>query len=251
MPLATIPVSPYPSVPAVAGVPALIRSAEPVLQSTILLASDVASVVRMFSGPEWGLFDKNGNALMIGDSVISVDYRQEWRVADFQVEEGGFASFDKVQVPFDVRVTFAVTGEGSLFSSLIPGAGLISLLSGSSPGASNRTTALAVLAKAAKSLDVISVITPEARYDSCNIVHYDYRREAKHGVTLISVDVWLSEIRIAGTAQFTQTDTASSTPSTTTPTRADSAAPTTDGGTVQSMTPTKVESNGLPAGATT
>ena len=41
------------------------------------------------------------------------------------------------------------------------------------------------LEKAVKSLDLYKVATPEAVYTSANLVHMDYRREARRGINLL------------------------------------------------------------------
>lgn len=197
MALTNIIVPAFPDVPRAPGVPSVLRQVGALANNVVMLAADVASIARMFLGPQWGIF-KDGAPIFVGDSVLGVDYRREWRVSDFPIEAGGFASYNKVQVPFDVRVIFSVSGAGSLLSSLIPGgAGWMA--------APNRTEMLTVLKLAAESLDLYSVHTPELNYDNCNIVHYDYRREARSGTTLIKVEVWLTEIRIAPKAALTQT----------------------------------------------
>jgi hypothetical protein len=225
MALTDIIVPAFPDVPSVPGVPAVLRQIGAVTNNIALLAADVASIARMFLGPQWGIL-KGGQPLLVGNSVVAFDFRKEWRVSDYPVEKGAFASYDKVAVPFDVRITFAVSGEGSLLSSLIPGAaGWMAV--------PNRTAMLTLLDTAAKSLDLVSVITPEATYDSCNIVHYDYRREARGGTTLIRVDVWLVEIRIAPSPQFTQTKTEAA------------AAPVNDGP-VQATPPATPDAGGIP-----
>jgi hypothetical protein len=220
MPLVPLAVPAFPDVPRAPGVPAVLRLAGAVQNALVLLVADAVIIARMFAGPQWGIWDQSGRPLVIGDSVAGVDFRQEWRVSDYPIERGSFASYDKVAVPFDIRVTFSVSGAGADFF----GAGLAALVTGASPGVANRTAALAVLRAAAESLDLFSVVTPEFRYDNCNIVHYDYRREARGGATLIKVDVWLVQIRIAPAPQFTQT-------------KPESAADRVNGGAVQPATP--------------
>lgn len=215
MPLDNVIVPAFPNVPAAAGVPAVLRpSGAPALGNAVLLASDVASVIGLFLGPQWGIFDATGAPVLAADSVLAVDFRKEWRVSDYPLEGGSFASYDRIEMPFDIRVTFAVSGAGSLLSSLVPGGALLSLLPGFSQAAA-RTAVLTALATAAAnppgatSLPVYSVVTPEVSYPSCSIVHYDYRREARGGATLIRIDVWLAEARIAPPPQFSQTTAAS------------------------------------------
>ena len=56
------------------------------------------------------------------------------------------------------------------------------------------------------------VITPEAIYPNCNIVGYDYSREAGDGARMIKANIHLQEIReVEVQYTTTKTDTASPT----------------------------------------
>ena len=99
-----------------------------------------------------------------------------------------------------------------------------SLTPGPHAGPDGRRRFLVAMEKYAASLDLFDVVTPEFSYPSCNIVHFDYRREARKGATLITVDVWLVQIRIAPDKQFSQT-------------KAADGAPQENGGAVQSTPP--------------
>lgn len=196
MPLLPISLPAFPDVPLALGVPPMPRLAGPLIPALAFLAADVGAIARLFIGPQWGIFF-NGAPALVGDSVIGVDFRREWRLANYPVEGGGFATYDKIAQPFDVRVTFAVAGTSNLLFQLIPGSGLLNI--------ANRTAFLTALGTMAASLSLFSVVTPELNYDNLSIVHYDYRREASSGATMIKIDVWLQEVRIAAPPQFTQT----------------------------------------------
>src|SRR5580765_785951 len=135
----------YPDVPKGHGVPSVFRApTQPVFTAALLIA-DAASIVRMFSGPEWGIFTQGGAAFAIPDSVVSVDYRREWRISDYPVEKGGFQSFNKIATPFDIRIRFATSGPSSFF----PISGFIGQTGGTSRG-----DFLAQIDYAAKSLEL-------------------------------------------------------------------------------------------------
>lgn len=123
--------------------------------------------------PQWGIFDKSGRSVVTADSVLNVEYKQDWRISDYPLEQGAFESYNKVNTPFDARVTF-VTG-GSF---------------------ANRQAMLASIAAIAGDLKLYSVVTPEATYPSVNINHYDYSR-AEGAIGLIKVGVWVTQINIS------------------------------------------------------
>lgn len=198
-----------PNVPQVAGVPALSSySAVPLA----LLVADTAIVVHRALQPQWGIYTLAGapviasslasllgvgslvsslnsiSSLLVGKNVLSLfsivdfEYKQDWSISDYPVEQGGFQSYDKTQLPYDLRMRVAAGGSES-----------------------NRQALLNTVDTAANSLDLYNAVTPERTYQSCNITHYDYKRTASNGVGLIVVDIWMVEIRVTATAAFSNT----------------------------------------------
>lgn len=115
-------------------------------------------------------------------SVIEFAFKKDWTVSDYPQEQGAFQSYDKVELPFDVRMRIAAGGSASNLRDLL-----------------DRAEA------ASKTLDLYDVVTPEKTYRSCNITRYDYRRTATNGVGLIVVDFGLVEVRVTATAEFSFT----------------------------------------------
>jgi len=167
----------FPDVPKAPGVPPVMRQAGAIENTVVAVASDAINVVKQFLGfgPTWGIFSpKTGQPVFASDSVVALDYRQEWRIADYPIERGGFVSYNKLKMPFDIRVSFSFAGNQGLLGSLIPGGALLSLIPGFS-GADTRRTMLQMLDAAIARLDLVSVVTPEAQYPLVNIIHYDFR----------------------------------------------------------------------------
>jgi hypothetical protein len=171
----------FPNVPNVPGVPALSRDPFIVVEDVLLLVSDAISFLSGFGQPQWGIY-LDGIPVIPADSVVSVEYRNDFSIADFPLEQGAFESYDKVSSPFSVRVRFAQGGSQSA-----------------------RQNFLDSIAEAAQGLDLYDVVTPEQVYTSVNISHYDFKRSAQNGAGLIMVDVWLTEIRVTATAEFSNT----------------------------------------------
>lgn len=168
------------NVPLAPGVPPIQRAAL-ALTSALLIADHILQSYFFIS---WGIFSKNGLPVLTGDSVISVDLRKEYHIADFPVEEGGFASYNKVSKPGDIRLTFTVGGSTEA-----------------------RSQFLKTVDSMASSLELFTVVTPEVVYPTMNVVHYDYGRSQRSGVSLLTVTVFCNEVRIAATSVFTQTET--------------------------------------------
>ena len=183
---------PYPNVPNVAGVPQIPRSPLFPPAETIGLGLLQGLLWTIFQvQTQWGIFDSFGNS--IGDpslftgivntalqavgfgstlSTGSVEYDKETSVSDFPVEQGGFASYNKVERPATPIV--------------------IMLLDGSE---SDRTYFLNAIDAATKSTDLYSVVTPEVTYINYTISKYNYSRRAAKGATLLMVEIHLVEIR--------------------------------------------------------
>lgn len=233
MALSFLTVPAFPNVPFANGVPPVVRQLGATINTVALLAADAKSLLSLFNGPRWGLYVKS-KPVLVADSIVAVDVRQEYRISDFPIEDGGFFSYDKVVTPGDLRVTLAVSGQNSsILSSLFGGlTSLINIGGGISTQETVRQAFLIGMNTLARSLDLIDVIVPEGTYYGYNITHFDYRREAREGATMLKIEVWLQEVRRAPGGSFTTppVDPASPIPAPKNPASADS----TSTGTVQS-----------------
>jgi hypothetical protein len=201
MPIISVPT--FPNVPLAPGVPQLLRPLGAAINTVVLLAADAKALLSLFAGPRWGLY-VGAKAILVGDSVVAVDVRQEYRISDYPLEDGGFASYDKVTTPLDLRVTLSVSGQASLLASLLGGVTSLLTLGGSrSQQETQRRNFLIAMKTQAASLQLIDVIVPEGGYGGLNIVHFDYRREGREGATLLRIDIWLQEVRRAPSGSFT------------------------------------------------
>lgn len=144
------------------------------------LGADSAGVSAQADPFQWGIFDADGNAVVVGDSVEAFEEAKEYRVADYPLEEGAFESYNKVETPQEIRLTFKKSGT-----------------------VAERAAFLTSLDTALKSLDIYSVATPEATYPSVNLVHRDMRRTAEKGAQLLTVDVGVRQVRTTAQTAFT------------------------------------------------
>lgn len=167
-----------PNVPNVPGVPTLPSYAAGIAN---LLVTDLVTLLGGLFAPQWGLF-QNGAPVVIADTVVSFDFRQDYDVADYQQENGAFQSYNKVGFPFDVKLRFAAGGSEEARQDLLDSVAAI-----------------------IGSTQLFDAVTPEQVYQSVNPVHFDYTRTADRGVGMISIDVWCKQIRVSGTQAFTNT----------------------------------------------
>lgn len=111
-------------------------------------------------------------------STFSVEFSAETRISDFPIENGGFASYNKAQLPSNPIVTLILEGSED-----------------------DRTYFLNAIDAACKSTDLYSVVTPTVTYGATATVagysleRYSYSRKADKGATLLMVEISLKEIR--------------------------------------------------------
>ncbi len=179
----------FPNVPVAIGVPIVNRLASAGIQYAAntglsVLTADVPGLGNFLAGngPQWGIFDLSGNAVVIPDSIRAFDYRHEWRVANYPMEKGAFQSYNKVQTPFEPQIILTKGGTDA-----------------------DRAAFLSNLEAAALSTALLTVTVPEVDYSNVTITAINYRRNSTNGATLLTVEVQLQEIREAPASAFSNT----------------------------------------------
>jgi Dit-like phage tail protein len=137
------------------------------------------------TGPQWGIFGQDNSTIIAVDSIGNVDYARDYHISDYPQEKGAFQSYNKVKVPYQAKIGFLISEKRADFLNAIEAA--------------------------VGSLNFVTVVTPEIQYPSANLTHYSYRRDARHGRTLIQVDVWCEEVRIVAAASQTATQSTNAT----------------------------------------
>lgn len=180
-----------------------------------LATADTAVGLLSFAGASrWGLY-LGGRSVIEADTIIAFDHKQEWVLADYPLERGAFESYDKVQIPYDVRLIFVAGGSEA-----------------------NRGGLLASVAAIAGDLNLYDAVMPEKIFSRLNVIHYDFRRTAQNGVGLLSVALWCQEVReTTSTAGASNPSATGGIGDTASPSGADPV----NGGTVQARDPTSTE----------
>lgn len=169
----------YPDVPFAQGVPPVLRRDPFALGVTVPKLTSDGPGLKDGGLTRWGLFGQAGALALEPDSIQAMEYQREFRIADYPIEEGGFESYNKVATPYDIRVTMTKGGK-------VP----------------DRKDFLDQVELILASLDLYTVVTPERNYQNVNIVRADYRRNAEHGATLLTVELHGIEVRTSASIQF-------------------------------------------------
>jgi hypothetical protein len=146
----------------------------------ILATQDNVGVYRLIGQGRWGIFGPGGAAILTVDSVASIEYSKDFAISNYPQQKGGFMSYNKVEQPFMAKVGFLLSRRRATFLGQIGGW--------------------------LKSLEFVSVATPEIQYPSANVMHFSYRRTSKNGVTMFLAEVWCEEVRVTATTDNSQAE---------------------------------------------
>lgn len=179
---------PFPKIPNVLGSPIVKRltGSGGVINQTLAKVGLISTaLMQLFGGKDnkWIIIDKSFHQAIFPDSILSIDARSDSKVATHPVEKGSFAAYNKTQMPNEVRVVMACSGSG----------------------VSTPSDFLQTLEKMKQSTDLFTIGTSDNVYSSLSLTHYDVRREATKGATMILVEAIFVEIRQTATATYTTT----------------------------------------------
>jgi Dit-like phage tail protein len=204
----------FPNVPNLPGVPAVPRLPGSAVGIGVAIASGVISSLLGQAAKKpllWGIFDSSNKLALAPDSVLEFSHRKHRDISDFPVIPGSFASYNKVDLPFDIQIRLAKGSKSS-----------------------DRATLLKQVEALVESIQLYTVVTPERTYKNCNLGSYEITRGGPSDAYFLKqVDLTFVEI-LQASAQYTNTGINTS--------NAQSAAalPTSNVGTVQTQPPSGV-----------
>jgi hypothetical protein len=189
------------------GIPALLGQVANVTNKVGLLVADAANILGLFAGPQWGIFNQDGSLAIQPDSMISLDFKKDYKIPNYPVEQGSFQSYNKVTLPRGIKVRMSKGGSNS-----------------------DRANFIVQVNSAANSLNLYNVVVPEGTLTkNVSVLNYAFSRTSTNGVGLLSVDIEFIEIMTTATATFSNT-------------AAPSGANPVSAGSVQPQTPTAAQS---------
>ena len=170
-------------IPAIPGVPPLPAGVN-LPQLSALATQAVSGLLWQASQspPAWGVFDDQGNEVVVPDSVLEFTNRREFDISDFPVQAGSFASYNKVLRPREVQLRMSKGGTQD-----------------------DRAGFLRQIDSLSESLDLYTITTPERVYLNMNLQRYEViRRGARGAYFLTEVDLYFIEV-LQVQAQYSST----------------------------------------------
>jgi len=177
------------------------------MAGAVLLVADALSVIQQFiNGAQWGVFLNGqqvvgqnvfgltgfvgqavGTALGVGQTTQQdLEFEQRFAITNAPQEGGAFQSYNVVQTPYRVVITFVAGGM-----------------------ASNRAQLRAQVEAIVGTTNLYTALTPEGPITSLAAVGMAYRRHPED-VGALAISVLFAQVRPAGNAQFSTTTTPNS-----------------------------------------
>lgn len=141
----------------------------------------------------------NGSPVLTPNSVLSLEWHGEERISDYPVQQGKFVSYNKVKVPFDLRMVMTCQGLNLVQDALQPVTQAINQalsnigLAYGQP--MSRDAFLKQLDTMLDSTDLYDVVTPDKVYENVNLVACNHAKKNDEGGTLIIAELMFREVR--------------------------------------------------------
>ena len=188
-----MPLIPFPDVPMSAGVPAV-----PFSSSANYTQAPAAGFISNANGQNapgfvsngssaatepgyksWSIVDpEDGSTVLQPDSMVAVEIKETSKISTYPLEGGGFAAYNKIDVPFQLRVTMSCGGQGEM----------------------TREDFLSTLGDMKAGVDLYTIVTAYDTYENANLIEYSVHHSATNGATLVVAECMFEEVRQNATA---------------------------------------------------
>ncbi|MDR1311586.1 MAG: hypothetical protein LBK01_06925 [Burkholderiaceae bacterium] len=172
----------FPNIPNVPGVPELPRIYGVIPTGSEIFVIGVSILFELvFGSPKWGVYKKDGKVALAVDTVLEIGLGGDSRISNYPVERGGFASYNKVNMPEQYTIRLAKSGDTK-----------------------SRATFLETLGEMVEGIELFDIYTPEKNYIDCNLTGYSLRRSAANGVSNLDVEVRFMEVMQALSLEYSE-----------------------------------------------
>lgn len=155
-----------------AGMPNIPGLVAPTTLANVGLSLGGAALINAVFGKKWGVYNEFGIPIVLADSFISMSYDAAASISKYPVEQGSFASYNKVNTPSMATVTLAKGGNS----------------------VEERQVFFTQLEALLKSTISFYIITPEYVFMKYQLIGINKTRTAQNGATMLTVNLDLEEV---------------------------------------------------------
>src|SRR6185312_14637124 len=163
--------------------------------STATQGGFLAAVVGQLGGVN------GGTPVITPDSVLSLEWHGEERISDYPLMDGTFSSFNKVKVPYDLRMVMTCQGKNyvqellqSVTQQVDQALGNLGLAFGQPM---DRPAFLQQLDAMLADTKTYDVVTPDKVYKNVNLVGYNHAKKNDEGATMIIAELLFRDVLVS------------------------------------------------------
>ena len=164
------------------GVPALFNGFNSFTGTIIEIDSALNQFFDLFGQTHsaWGIYEKDLSSIALEfDGFVEFGIDNASQIAGYRIEEGQFASYNKVDSPYEIALTGVKTGSINEIDAFLRKLDLIS-----------------------NDIKLYSIVTKGQIYNNANMLRYSYRRSPEAGFNLIYVTMIFVQIQSTDEVQF-------------------------------------------------
>lgn len=134
------------------------------------------------SSTQWGLYTQDGALAIEPDNIVVFENTLDSRISTYPIEKGGFGSYNKVIVPFNITLVMSTGGT-----------------------VEDRQEFLKDAQKAQQGTELFNVVTPTGVYLDMNVIGLRQSAASDRGANLMTLELALEKVRQTATLTFTNT----------------------------------------------
>jgi len=164
------------------GVPALLNGFNAFVGTVIEVDSVINQLFELFGDTQssWGIYEKDLNAIALEfDGFVEFGVDNSSQIAGYRIEEGQFASYNKVDSPYEVVLTGVKTGTINEIDAF-----------------------LRKLDSISNDIKLYSIVTKGQIYNNANMLRYSYRRSPESGLNILYITMVFVQIQSTDEVQF-------------------------------------------------
>lgn len=134
---------------------------------------------------QWAIYNAGtSKSAILPDSFSALEFRGEARICNYPLEKGAFSSYNKVKLPYSLRLQLVCQNDQM-----------------------SRHDFLRQLGNMRNSTDRFDIASPDGLYQNVTLTRYDYKRTSRNGATMIIAEVVFEYVNETASASYSASQT--------------------------------------------